>query len=859
MTRPIVPAALALLGGIAVGDALNLGPETSALCLLLAAASLITALARGATLAAAVSVHLGLAAAGVLAIGAAVNPRIDGNHVALYVSGDPVTLEGILYRWPEQRNGRTLLYLRTEYVDYVGIDEGDRPVSGNLLITVNGFYKGLGLGDRIRLPCRLRLPHSPANPAARDYRRVLARRRIYARGWVSDPRSVVLVRKGDGVVVGLVRAIRVRAAALIDRAADREARGVLYALLIGDRGAAGEEVRSLFVRTGTAHLLAVSGLHVGIVGAVFYMMARWILVRSYLFASRGWVRQGAALAAILPILLYTAATGAAVPTVRASCMALVFLGAHFLRRGSDAYGALAAAAIGVAALSPGAIFEISFQLSFLSVLSILWAAPRLEGALLSGDGPNVGTEQVRLRDLSPRALYRRTRLWTARALAVSTAVMLGTAPLVADSFHMVAPIGMLANLVLIPMVGFLALPLGLASIVLDVVWPAAGEVLLACSACAVRAALATARIIQQIPGAAFEIPPPTLLESGLWYTGVGALFYVRRSGAARALLLVTLIGVLIDVTWWSEDRGPEGLKATFFSVGNGDAALLELPGEVRILVDGGGARPGFDAGRDVIAPYLRKRRIRVIDTVLLSHPDGDHAGGLTYIIDHFDVREIWTSGLAGANASYWSMIEAVQRCGLRHRLVRAGCVPLKREDMRIEILHPAPPTGPDAAWIDTLGSNDSSVVARVTLGEADLLFTGDIEAAGEEMLLPQGGLAGTEILKVPHHGSRNSSSQAFLWAVRPAVAIVSAGRANRHGFPSPEVAKRCESIGARIVCTGTDGAVTVETDGRSIRVSTMAGGLVEEIDLKKLNAAEPQPKRCVSKGKNGKGGKGRIF
>ena len=132
MTRPIVPAALALLGGIAVGDALNLGPETSALCLLLAAASLITALARGATLAAAVSVHLGLAAAGVLAIGAAVNPRIDGNHVALYVSGDPVTLEGILYRWPEQRNGRTLLYLRTEYVDYVGIDEGDRPVSGNM-------------------------------------------------------------------------------------------------------------------------------------------------------------------------------------------------------------------------------------------------------------------------------------------------------------------------------------------------------------------------------------------------------------------------------------------------------------------------------------------------------------------------------------------------------------------------------------------------------------------------------------------------------------------------------------------------------------------------------------------------------
>ena len=845
MNRPIVPAALALLGGIAVGDLVNPGPVISALCLLLAAATLVTALARGAPLAAAVAVHLCLAAAGALAIGAAVNPRLEGNHVALYVSGDPVILEGILYRWPEQRNGRTLLYLRAEYVGYVGMEEGDRHAHGNLLITVNGFYKGLGPGDRIRLPCRLRRPQPPANPAARDFNRVLARSRIYVRGWVSDPRSLVLVRKGDGAVIGFVRAIRARAAALIDRAAGREARGVFYALLIGERGAAGEEVRTLFVRTGTAHLLAVSGLHVGIVGAVFYMMARWILVRSYLFASRGWVRQGAALAAILPILLYTAATGAAVPTVRASCMAMVFLGAQFLRRNSDAYGALAAAAIGVAALSPGAIFEISFQLSFLSVLSILWAAPRLERALLSGDEPDAGSEQVRSRDIRPWALYRRMRLWTAGALAVSTAVMLGTAPLVAARFHMVAPVGVLANLVLIPMIGFLALPLGLASIVIDVVWPAAGEALLACSACAVRAALAAAGIFQQIPGAAFEIPPPTLLESALWYTGVGTLFYLRRSRTARVLLALILVGALIDVAWWSKDRGPEGLRATFFSVGNGDAALLELPGEIRILVDGGRVGHGFDAGRHVIAPYLRKRRIRVIDAILLSHPDGDHSGGLTYIIDHFKVREIWTSGLAGANASYWSLVEAMQGRGVRHRLVRAGSRPLEGGDVRIEILHPPLSTGRDGTRIDSLGSNDSSVVARVTLGEADLLFTGDIEAAGEEMLLHQGNLVETEILKVPHHGSRNSSTHAFLGAVRPAVAIVSSGRRNRHDFPSLEVAKRCESIGARIVCTGIDGAITVETDGRSIRVSTMAGGVVEEIDLIKSNAAEPQSKNST--------------
>lgn len=830
MTRPIVPAALALLGGIAVGDALNSGPVISALCLMLAAATLVMALARGAPLAAAVAVHLGLAAAGALAISAAVNPRLEGNHVALYMSGDPVTLEGILYRWPEQRNGRTLLYLRAEYIS---LEEGDRPVRGNLLVTVNGFRKGLGPGDRIRLPCRLRSPRPPANPAARNFKRFLARRRIYARGWVSDPRKVVLIRKGDGAVVGLVRAVRFRAAALIDRAAGREARGVLYALLIGDRGAAGEEVRALFVRTGTAHLLAVSGLHVGIVGAVFFMGVRRILVRSYLFASRGWVKQGAALAAILPILLYTAATGAAVSTVRASCMAMVFLGAYFLRRNSDAYGALAAAAIGVAALSPGAIFEISFQLSFLSVLSILWAAPRLERVLLSGGSQDVGFEPVGPRDLRPRALYSRSRRWTARALAVSTAAMLGTTPLVAAHFHMVAPIGILANLVLIPVIGFLALPLGLASIVIDLVWPAAGEALLACSACAVRAALAAAGIFQRIPGAAVEVPPPTLLESGLWYAGVGALFYIRRSRIARTLMAVLLAGAMIDVAWWLEGRGHDGLRATFFSVGNGDAALLELPGEVRILVDGGRVGPGFDAGRDVIAPYLRKRRIRVIDVVLLSHPDGDHSGGLTHIIDHFKVREIWTNGLAGANASYWSLIDAVQRCGLRHRLVRAGSVALTGGDVRIEILHPPRPTGLDGERIDMLGSNDSSVVARVTLGEANLLFTGDIEEAGEEMLLSRGDILDAEILKVPHHGSRNSSTHAFLRAVSPTVGIISAGRAGRHGFPRSEVVKRCDAIGVRTVCTGIEGAITVETDGRSIRVSTMAGGSLKEIDLVK--------------------------
>jgi len=632
-------------------------------------------------------------------------------------------------------------------------------------------------------------------------------------------------------VVGLVRAIRARTAALIDRAADREARGVLHALLIGERGAAGEEVRSLFVRTGTAHLLAVSGLHVGIVGAVFYMVARWILIRWYRFASRGWVRQGAALAALVPILLYTAATGAAVPTLRASCMAMVFLGAHLLRREGDAYGALAAAAIVVAAASPGAIFNISFQLSFLSVLSLLWAAPRLEGALLYSAALDAAPEKDRLPKLRPRDIYRRARLWIARALAVSTAVTLGTAPLVAAHFYQVAPIGILANLVMIPLVGFLALPLGLAAIVFDMVWPAAGEALLACSACAVRAALGAAKVFQHLPGAAVEIFPPTLLESALWYTGIGALFYIRRSRGARVLLTVALIGALIDVAWLSAARGHEGLRATFFSVGNGDSALLELPGGTRILVDGGGAGPGFDAGRDVIAPYLRRRRIRRIDAVLLSHPDGDHAGGLAYMIDHFQVREIWTSGLGGASATYWSLIEAMQRRGVRHRLVRTGSRPLNGEEVEIEILHPRRPPRKGTPRSAPLGSNDSSVVARVVFREVELLFTGDIGAEGEERLLHRDGILEADLLKVPHHGSRHSSTPSFLHAVRPAVAIVSAGRENRHGFPHPEVVERCKAIGARVYCTGRDGAVTVETDGRSIHIFTVSGGLTEVIPL----------------------------
>jgi competence protein ComEC len=283
------------------------------------------------------------------------------------------------------------------------------------------------------------------------------------------------------------------------------------------------------------------------------------------------------------------------------------------------------------------------------------------------------------------------------------------------------------------------------------------------------------------------------------------LALVRMSGRTRAAFLIILVATaLADGTWWYVARyHRRDLRLTFLSVGQGDAAVVELPGADVMVIDGGGlGGAAFDVGERVIAPFLWSRKIAHVDYVVLSHPDRDHYGGLAFVVAQFSPREFWSNG-ATADSDWFAQLE--------QRLVDGGVSRhvLHRGDLRrigsVGVDVHSPP-----AQRDGLRGNDQSLVLSLGFGRTHVLFTGDIEAPGEEDLVASSdGQLASAVLKVPHHGSQTSSSARLLDAVAPEFAIVSAGFENRFGFPHPDVLRRYDARDCTLARTDLDGAVTV--------------------------------------------------
>ena len=324
-----------------------------------------------------------------------------------------------------------------------------------------------------------------------------------------------------------------------------------------------------------------------------------------------------------------------------------------------------------------------------------------------------------------------------------------------------------------------------------------------------------------VPAAMVHLPAPGVGTAVAWY---GALLLAPAAAASPRIragvgvLLVTVAGLSV----WPWLRPTETmLRVTFLDVGQGDAALIELPEGPRLLVDGGpGGARRFDVGERVLAPFLWNRPLGHLDAVALSHWDVDHSGGLAAVLTRFSVGEFWESGQAPAGAP--ETVAALVRSRIPRRVLGAG-QRLWLGRALITVLGPAP--GPP------LAANDESLVLRLDWRGVSLLLPGDVGARGEALLLERGAPLRALALKVPHHGSRFSSSAPLLEAARPLVAVVSVGARNPFRHPSPEALGRLEAAGARVYRTDRDGAVILETDGRVLRVTAWARGVTDTFHL----------------------------
>lgn len=757
---------------------------------------------------------------GYLAIQPWADPPHSARHVAHYTDSGAFDITGTVAGTP-LGSPRRLRFVVA--VESLGARDAVRAVTGKISVSAWGKSAPLRDGDRVSLTGRIKSIQNFNNPGRFDYRRYMHFQGI--RGRVDIPAAdLKILGRRPAAGFSVMAPARRKISTLIEQAAAKDAGGVLKALVIGDREDISPELRTAFDRAGVGHLLAISGLHVGIIAAVAFALFRRLLNRSRFVLERAWTRKGAAVLAALPVLLYGYLAGMSPSTQRAVIMVVVFLAACLLEKEAEPINTLGTAAFLILVLYPPALFSISFQLSFGAVFAILY-----------------GLGKTRGRDQPPQSLPRIGYHLVSFAL-VSCFAIAGTLPLVMFYFNRISLVGFFANLLLIPLVGFAAVPLGLLAAFTLSVSANAAFWLMQAAAFLVSKALLLIRLFADLPWAAVSTFTPTTIEIACYYLLFGSLLNLARPPAGpdagqrpglnranrrRAVLAVfasALLLLLLDTAYWAHERfWHKDLRLSVIDVGQGSASLLELPGGHTILVDGGGLsdNSAFDVGERIVAPFLRRKKIMTVDALVLSHPNSDHLNGLLYIAADFNVRQVWANGQTADTFSYRRFAALVEKRTLFKPDYPQLAGVHAFGDVTVAVLYPPgdflarSDSGP---WRDP---NNNSIVLKVTLQAISLLLPGDITAAAEDELVARYGRAlQSDVLLVPHHGSRHSSSDRFVAAVRPTVAIVSAGRSNRFKFPHPAVLEKYRAGDCRLLRTDRDGAVTVSTDGRRLSVSS---------------------------------------
>jgi len=678
------------------------------------------------------------------------------------------------------------------------IDGQTVPLSENILVTIYNHVPDLRPGQKIRFPARLRPFNNFNNPGRYDYESAMKLKGLTCAAAVSDGRYIFFM--GDGHLPfhrELMEKVQGPIRDFFKQNLSTEANALYRAIILGERQGITNELREPFNQTGLGHVLAVSGLHIGLVAWAAFFLFKWGLSRFYTLPLRIDIKKAAALLTCIPVLAYVFIAGCQVSSQRAMIMVLVFLLSMILGREKEIWSTLALAGLLILAVDPHALFSMSFQLSFSAVIGILWLTPAILDRIPA-------PEKIKQKKVLNHVYSYFTGL-----VAVCLVATIFLLPVVLFFFHRITLVTIPANLMVVPILGLWVIPLGLVSAIVLPFSSVAADIFLQSSAWGLNSMMAIIRFWSDLPWSSFWMITPNLFELSLYYALIFCIFFFKGRPWAKTGVLVVAVLLLADVGYWIKRvRFNQELRVSFIDVGQANAALVEFPGGEKMMIDGGGfPRDHFDVGKMVVAPFLWHLKILKIDYLVLSHPQSDHMNGLRFLAEAFYPKEFWYNGDKVKTRSFQGLMHIIDAEKIE-KLLPADLT--KGRDINgaeIKILHPKPDGEPLCFSENGTGLNNNSLVLKISYCGKSFLFPGDLEHQGENILLSNAAdVLKSDVLLSPHHGSKSSSTREFLRTVQPSICVISSGKNNFFGFPHQQTLQRIRDMGCKVIRIDQTGA-----------------------------------------------------
>lgn len=692
-------------------------------------------------------------------------PRMDGDRFYFDFALNQIQNEKNTYHLEEERI-RVIVLLQ---------QKGDR-----------NHVKSLMRGDLIQAKIKFMRPQPARNPGGFDYKKFLYYQRIHWLGEVGSLHQIEPLQRSRWNFRNLIDQLRQQLADQIAQIYAPPYEGYIRGLILGEREQLDPQMEESYASFGIIHVLSISGLHISILVALCF----------YLLKGIGFSREKASLLVFSILPCYVLLTGAEPPVIRAGIMAGLLLIAVMLNQWKDSLSFLAIAFLLQLGWNPYLLFTASFQFTFIITAALIVGVPPLVDRIS-------GSWQ-----------------WLKQALTVALVAQFASFPIAIRFFYEFTFLSWIANLVFVPFISLLVLPGSMLAVAVSYINLAWGSLI----------ASLTVTILKWIHyGMKWLYPlyfpvktwqPPSLywvfVYSGaslyLWF----ALIQERRNQTLHRFIAVSLF---IGTLFWAYSPPDEwGIKTrvTFLDVGQGDCTLIETEQGRTILIDGGGTpftererwkvrRDPFEAGKDVVVPFLKYRGIDQIDTLIITHGDADHIGGLKAVISRFPVKNVIRNPLPPHSKLEKELMEQLNDQGTPIYTAPIGITLPIEDGVWWQFLHPSV----EERLKNGESTNNDSVVILFSFYGHPLLMTGDIEKVAEDVLLKRWNLPPVEVLKVAHHGSKTSTQESWLQQINPKEAVISVGRKNRYGHPSQAVIQRIQKHQARIWRTDQHGAITI--------------------------------------------------